>query len=55
MPDRRAPLFVALCMKNGRRLSAAKRSQFAELTDRELASLEEMVQQAIAIEDAAHR
>jgi hypothetical protein len=54
MPDRRAPLFVALCMKNGRRLSA-KRSQFAELTDRELASLEEMVQQAIAIEDAAHR
>jgi hypothetical protein len=55
MPDRRASLFVALCMQTGGRLSAAKRSQFAELTDKEIVSLEAVVQRAIAIENAARR
>lgn len=55
MPDRRASLFVGLCMQNGGRLSAAKRSLFAELTDSEIASLEAVVQRAIAIENATHR
>lgn len=54
MPDRRAALFVRLCMPNGGRLSAAKRPQFAELTDAEIAQLEAAVQQAIAIEAAGH-
>jgi Fic family protein len=54
MPDRRASLFVRLCMQNGGRLSTAKRSQFAELTDAEIGRLEAVVQQAIAIEKAGH-
>lgn len=54
MPDRRASLFVRLCMQNGGRLSAAKRPQFAELDDAELARLENMVRQAIAGEQAEH-
>ena len=52
MPDRPASLFVRLCIQNGGRLSAAKRSQFAELTDAEIGKLESVVQQAIAIEEA---
>ena len=52
MPDRRASLFVRLCMQNGGRLSAAKRSQFSELTDAEIGVLEAVVLQAIAIEKA---
>jgi hypothetical protein len=48
MPDRRAALFVRLCMQNGGRLSAGKRSQFSELSDAEIAQLEAQVQQAIA-------
>ncbi|MGE0278290.1 MAG: Fic family protein [Nitrospiraceae bacterium] len=54
MPDRKASLFVRLCMQNGGHLSAAKRAQFAELTDSELAQLEAAVQQAIAEEQADH-
>ena len=54
MPDRRASLFVRLCMQNGGRLSAAKRSQFAELTDDEVGRLEAVMQQAMAIEKAGH-
>jgi Fic family protein len=50
MPDRRATLFVRLCMQNGGRLSAAKRPQFSELSDTEIAQLEAQVQQAIAAE-----
>jgi Fic family protein len=55
MPDRRASLFVGLCMQNRGRLSAAKRWQFAELTDGEIASLEAVVQRAITIENTAHQ
>jgi Fic family protein len=54
MPDRRASLFVRLCMQNGGRLSATKRSQFSELTDAEVARLETQVQQATAAEEAGH-
>ncbi|MDD2704953.1 MAG: Fic family protein [Acidocella sp.] len=54
MPDRRASLFVRLCMQNGGRLSATKRQQFAELTDAEIARLETAVQQAITAETAGH-
>ncbi len=54
MPDRRAALFVRLCLQNGGRLSAAKRPQFAELSDDEVARLEAVVQQAIAAEQTAH-
>ncbi len=54
MPDRRASLFVQLCMQNGGRLSAAKRPQFPELSDVEIARLEAQVQQAISAETAEH-
>jgi Fic family protein len=54
MPDRRASLFVRLCMQNGGRLSAAKRAQFSELSDAEIVQLETQVQQAIAAETAEH-
>lgn len=54
MPDRRAALFVRLCMQNGGRLSATKRPQFSELTDAEIAKLELQVQQAITAEEAGH-
>lgn len=54
MPDRRAALFVRLCMQNGGRLSATKRAQFQELTHAEVAQLETQVQQAIAAEKAGH-
>lgn len=47
MPDKRASLFVRLCMQNGGRLSAAKRKQFAELTDAEIEALAGAVQQAM--------
>jgi len=54
MPDRRASLFVRLCVQNGGRLSAAKRPQFPELSDAEIAQLETQVQQAISAETAEH-
>jgi Fic family protein len=50
MPDRRASFLVRLCMQNGGRLSATKRSQFPELSDAEIAQLEAQVQQAISAE-----
>lgn len=40
MPDRRASLFVRLCLQNDGRLSKAKRDQFAELSDAEIAAME---------------
>jgi Fic family protein len=40
MPDRRLELFLKLCLANGGRLSAGKRSHFAELTDAEIARME---------------
>lgn len=47
MPDRRASLFVRLCMQNNGRLSKAKRDSFAELTDAEVTELEAAVQRVI--------
>lgn len=47
MPDRRASLFVRLCMQNGGRLSNKRRDDFAEITDEELRRLEGAVQDAI--------
>ena len=44
MPDRRASLLVRLCLQNGGRLSSAKRPQFGELTDDELAEIEEAIE-----------
>ena len=55
MPDRRVSLFVRLCMQNGGRLSAAKRAQFAELTDGEIAALEAAVQTAMTEEQGRAR
>ena len=46
MPDRRASLFVRLCMQNEGRLSAAKRQRFPELDDAELAAMEAAVRDA---------
>ena len=46
MPDRRASLFVRLCMQNDGRLSATKRGQFPELDDSEIAAMEAAIQDA---------
>lgn len=46
MPDRRLELFLKICMANGGRLSAGKRSQFAELTDAEVARMEAILHDA---------
>ena len=53
MPDRRASLFVRLCMQNDGRLAGAKRSHFAELTDAEVTRLEAAVRKAIEAEAGA--
>ena len=50
MPDRRASLFVRLCLQNGGRLAGGRRTTFPELTDAEIAAMEEAVQAAIAVE-----
>lgn len=47
MPDRRASLFVRLCMQNDGHLSAAKRPQFSELSESEIAALEAAIQDII--------
>ncbi len=47
MPDRRASLFVRLCMQNGGRLSVAKRQRFSELDDAEIAAMETAIQDAV--------
>jgi len=47
MPDRRASLFVRLCMQNGGRLSARKREQFSELSDAEVSAMEAEVRVSI--------
>ncbi len=47
MPDRRASLFVRLCLQNGGRLSAAKRPQFSELTEAEITALEAAIQDGL--------
>jgi len=48
MPDRRASLFVRLCMQNGGRLSAAKRRLFAELDDAEVLAMQAAVRDSTA-------
>jgi hypothetical protein len=47
MPDRRMDLFIRQCLQGGGRLSRNKRRQFTELTDREVADLEAIVEKAI--------
>jgi hypothetical protein len=51
MPDRRASLFVRLCLENDGRLSNKKREHFAELSDDEVKRLEQAVQRAIDAEE----
>ncbi|EPR14854.1 hypothetical protein M527_27275 [Sphingobium indicum IP26] len=48
MPDRRAALLIRLLLQNGGRLSNSKRGQFDELTDTEIAEMEQAVQRALA-------
>ena len=48
MPDRRASLFVRLCMQSGGRLAARKRARFPELADDEMRAMEGAVQRAMA-------
>jgi hypothetical protein len=43
MPDKKEQLFIKLCVGNGGRLSARKRSRFAELDDATVAALEAIV------------
>lgn len=52
MPDRKVSLFVRLCMQNGGRLSARKRDDFEELTDQEIAAMEQGIAKAIAAVEA---
>lgn len=47
MPDRRASLFVRLCLQNNGRLSRTKRAQFSELSDEEVRRMEAAVQRAM--------
>jgi Fic family protein len=47
MPNRRASLFVRLCMQNEGRLSKKKREQFEELSDKEITTLEDAVHEAL--------
>jgi hypothetical protein len=47
MPDRKASLFVRLALQNGGRLSSRKRGQFDELSEDEIARMEEAVQYAM--------
>jgi tetratricopeptide (TPR) repeat protein len=54
MPDKRASLFVQLCLQNKGRLSNAKRDRFRELNDDEVAALEEAVQAAMQAERDQH-
>lgn len=54
MPDRRASLLVRLCMENGGRLPAAKRRQFSELDDAEIAAMEATIEGAIRAETEGH-
>ncbi len=48
MPDRRASLFVRLCVQNGGRLAKGKRDLFKEITDQELAALQYAIQAVMA-------
>lgn len=46
MPDRRLERFLQICLANGGRLSARKREMFAELSDDEVARMEQAVRAA---------
>ncbi|MFT6081224.1 MAG: Fic family protein [Planctomycetota bacterium] len=46
MPNRKLELFIKLCFNNRGRLSATKRSQFSELSDEEVESLEDALRDA---------
>lgn len=46
MPDRKAKLFLVLCLSNRGKLSARKRKEFAELSDELVERLEEAVMDA---------
>ncbi|WP_250266007.1 Fic family protein [Rhodovastum atsumiense] len=48
MPDRRASLFVRLCLQNGGRLAKARRDTFKEITDGELTALQDAIQGVLA-------
>lgn len=48
IPDRRLHLFFKLCMQNAGRLSKARRDDFPELTDGEIAALEQAIADARA-------
>lgn len=48
MPDRHLHLFFKLCMQNAGRLSKGKRDEFPELTDGEIAALEQAIADARA-------
>lgn len=54
MPDKRASLFVQLCLQNKGRLAAGKRRLFSELADDEIAALEAAVAAAMQEEYDAH-
>jgi len=47
MPDRKASLFIRLCLQNAGRLSKGKRNQFPELEDHEVYAMENAIQGAI--------
>ncbi len=47
MPDRKASLFVRICMQNGGTLGRSKRSKFSELDDAEVAAMETAVRNAM--------
>ena len=47
MPDRRASLFVRLCMQNAGRLSATKRGDFSELEEAEVVAMEAAVREVM--------
>lgn len=48
MPNRRAALFVKLCLQNGGRVSARKRDDYAELTDHEIYKMQDAIRDVIA-------
>lgn len=48
MPDRRLDLFIRLCLQGKGRISSAKRKQFSELNDEEVARLEAHVREELS-------
>jgi len=48
MPDRRLSLLVRLCMQNDGRFPKRRRGQFPELTDGEIAAIQQAVRDALA-------